>query len=156
MNAERRILYDWVEHRWAKQCSLVKPNAMVLGNILTIAHFRNLVAAFLQGLHLADTQRRVYVVVQTHLQRGKFVWHSDKATASASPRWERSQRACEFKVEALEASGTLRWEKYGTVNRDQYTSVNINQCSKSNIDVDHQPHRFAKFFSTIHDVVIFD
>lgn len=64
-----------------------------------------------QCLHLADTHRRVYVVIQTHLQRGKFEWHSEKAAAAASPTWERSQRACEFKVEALEASGTLRWGK---------------------------------------------
>lgn len=48
------------------------------------------------------------MVVQTHLQRGKFLWSSEKATVAAAPTWDRNQRACEFKVEALEASGTLR------------------------------------------------
>lgn len=62
-----------------------------------------------QALHLADTQRRVYVVVQTHLQRGDFVWKSAKATVAAAPTWDRNQHVCEFKVEALEASGTLRY-----------------------------------------------
>lgn len=61
-----------------------------------------------QALHLADTQRRVYVVVQTHLQRGDFVWKSTKANVAAAPTWDRNQPVCEFKVEALEASGTLR------------------------------------------------
>lgn len=62
-----------------------------------------------QALHLADTQRRVYVVVQTHLQRGDFVWRSAKANVAAAPTWDRNQHVCEFKVEALEASGTLRY-----------------------------------------------
>lgn len=62
-----------------------------------------------QALHLADTHRRVYVVVQTHLQRGKFLWTSEKAGVAAAPTWDRNQRVCEFEVEALEASGTLRW-----------------------------------------------
>lgn len=62
-----------------------------------------------QALHLADTQRRVYVVVQTHLQRGDFMWKSSKATVAAAPTWDRNQPVCEFKVEALEASGTLRY-----------------------------------------------
>lgn len=62
-----------------------------------------------QALHLADTQRRVYVVVQTHLQRGDFMWKSTKANVAAAPIWDRNQPVCEFKVEALEASGTLRY-----------------------------------------------
>lgn len=36
------------------------------------------------------------------------MWSSEKAVASASPTWDRNHRECEFKVEALEASGTLR------------------------------------------------
>lgn len=82
-------------------------------------HAHNLCPFPLQALHLADTQRRVYVVIQTHLQRGKFVWHSEKAAAAASPTWHPRQRACEFKVEALEASGTLRWERVVEISDEQ-------------------------------------
>lgn len=62
-----------------------------------------------KALHLADTQRRVYVVIQTHLQNGKFTWSSEKANVPSAPTWDRDQRPCEFEVEAFDASGTLRF-----------------------------------------------
>ncbi|CAM9440618.1 unnamed protein product, partial [Hapterophycus canaliculatus] len=68
-----------------------------------------------RALYLADTQRRVYVVVQTHLQRGDFVWRSAKANVAAAPTWDRNQHVCEFKVEALEASGTLSLSVFAEV-----------------------------------------
>lgn len=37
------------------------------------------------------------------------MWRSEKADVAAAPTWDQDQRVCEFKVEALEASGTLRY-----------------------------------------------
>lgn len=37
------------------------------------------------------------------------MWRSEKATVAAAPTWDRNQHVCEFKVEALEASGILRY-----------------------------------------------
>ena len=40
------------------------------------------------------------------------MWKSAKATVAAAPTWDRNQHVCEFKVEALEASGTLRYHLF--------------------------------------------
>ncbi len=61
----------------------------------------------LKALNLSDVTRKIFVVVTARLQRGLFVWESDRVHAAIQPIWDTRSKTCEFSVNAVETSSVM-------------------------------------------------